>query len=582
MLKRAFQYRKIFLISIVIGILSGLFAVVFIKAIHFFTEAFLGLIAGYEPPQAFGEKGTSLIHEIAIKRKFLIPLTVALGGLISGVIIHLFSKESAGVGTDAAIKAFHRKLPIGLRTAVAKLITSAITIGSGGFSGKEGPIALIGASLGTAVSKVFNLSDKERNIALATGLGSGISAVFKAPLAGAIISSEVFYREDFEVEALLPSFIASVVSYIISGIFLGFQPLFYTSVPPFTGLNLETLLGYILLGIASAIISYLLIFTFFKVNDYFKSLDVHPAIKPAIGGFFSGIVGMINPIAIGNAYGWIQMLLNGDLSHLSILKVVSGVFLSILALSLTLGSGGSGGIFGPSLVVGGLTGASVFFVLNSTIGNFFDLQSMTIVGMISTFAATAKAPLSTIVLVAEMTGGYELLVPSIISVSIAHILSGEKSIFPSQVKKRVDSPAHMDEYKAFVLQHVKVKDIMKYPVITLTPDDTVLDAQKIMEKKFISGVPVVVNGTVVGLITSSDVLAVDREKREHVRVGEVMTKNPECVTPDTTLFDTLDKFISKGFGRAPVVKDFSSMRLVGIITRADIGKFLASSSRDND
>ncbi len=576
MLKSALQYRKMFLISIFIGLLSGLFAVAFVKSIHFFTEMFLGFICGYSPPQAFGERGTSLFPEIVIKRRYLIPLTVSIGGLISGIIIYLFSPESAGVGTDAAIKAFHRRIPIGLKTAVSKLLTSAITIGSGGVSGKEGPIALIGASIGTTVSNLFNLSDKERNVALATGLGSGISAVFKAPLAGAIISSEVFYREDFEVEALIPSFIASVISYIISGIFLGFQPLFFTDIPPFRGLNVETFVGYLILGIASAIVAYVLIYTFFKISNYFKALNVHPVFKPAIGGFLAGTVGMINPIAIGNAYGWIQMLLNGDFSYLTILKVLTGIIFSILALSLTLGSGGSGGVFGPSLVIGGLTGASIYFFLNSAIGNFFDLQSMTIVGMVSTFAATARAPLSTIVLVAEMTGGYELLVPSIISVSIAHILSGEKSIFPSQVKKRVDSPAHMDEYKAFVLQHVKVKDVMKSPVITLSPDDTVLNAQRIMEKKFISGIPVVINDVVVGLITSSDVLRVDREKRGTVKVKDVMTKNPECVTPDTTLFDTLDKFISKGFGRAPVVKDFSSMKLIGIITRADIGRFLAS------
>ena len=577
MLKRAFQFRRILLISVVIGIFSGLFAVAFIKAIHFFTHLFLGHIPGYFPPGIFGEEEFAGPYNFSIDRPYLIPLTVALGGLISGALIYLFSPESAGVGTDAAIRAFHKRLPIGLKTAVSKLVTSAVTIGSGGVSGKEGPIALIGASIGVTISNLFKLNEKEKNIALATGLGSGISAVFKAPLAGAIISSEVFYKEDFEVEALLPSFVASVVSYIVSGIFLGFQPLFYTDIPPFRGLSIRTLSGYILLGVVSAFVAYILIITFFEVGNYFKRLNIHPILKPALGGFIAGTIGMINPLALGNAYGWIQMLLNRDFSYLTPNMVITGIFLVMLALSFTLGSGGSGGVFGPSLVIGGLTGASVYFVLSSAMGkDFFDLPSMTIVGMISTFAATAKAPLSTIVLVAEMTGGYELLVPSIISVSIAHALSGERSIFPSQVKRRIDSPAHMDEYKAFILQNVKVKDVMTSPVITISPDDTVSKAQKIMEKSFISGIPVVLDETVVGLITSSDVLKVDRDKRKVVKVSEVMTKNPECVTPDTTLFDTLDKFISRGFGRAPVVKDFSSMKLVGIITRADIGRFLAS------
>ena len=578
MLRKAAQYRRTFLISVTIGILSGLFAVAFIKAIGFFSHLFLGKVVDYTPPVAFGEEESSGIFEFLMRRRFLLPLTVAFGGLLSGLIIHLFSPESAGVGTDAAIKAFHRRLPLGIKTALAKLLTSSITIGSGGVSGREGPIALIGASIGTFISKVLKMSEKERNIALATGLGAGISAVFKAPLAGAIISSEVFYKEDFEIEALLPSFIASVISCMVSGIFFGFQPLFYTDIPPFRGLSVEVFVGYIFLGFVSALVSYLLIYTFFRVNDYFSSLNVHPVLKPAIGGLVAGTIGMVNPIAIGNAYGWIQMVLNRDFSCITPLMVVSGIFLSILALSFTLGSGGSGGVFGPSLVIGGLTGASICMMLNSAVsGHPFNIASMTIVGMISTFAATAKAPLSTIVLVAEMTRGYELLVPSIISVSIAHLLSGERSIFPSQVKRRIDSPAHADEYRAFMLQRAKVRDVMKSPVITLSPDDSVLSAQKIMEERFISGIPIVEGKTVVGLITSSDVLSVDREKRAKVKIKDVMTRKPFCVTPDTTLFETLNKFINMGFGRAPVVKDFSSLELVGIITRADIGRFLASS-----
>ncbi len=576
MLKKVFQFRKILFISVFIGILTGLFAVAFIKAIHFFTNLFLERIAGYSPPGVPGEGTFFGVYNLQIERPYLIPFTVALGGLISGILIYLFSPESAGVGTDAAIRAFHRKLPIGLKTAVSKLVTSAITIGSGGVSGKEGPIALIGASVGSFVANLFKLSEKEKNIALATGLGSGISAVFKAPLAGAIVSSEVFYKEDFEVEALLPSFVASVTSYIVSGIFLGFRPLFYTDIPPFRGLSFQGLLGYILLGVICALIATLIIYVFFRVGAYFKNLKLHPVLKPAIGGFIAGLIGAINPIALGNGYGWIQFLLNNDFTHLTPVMVVSGIFLVIIALSFTLGSGGSGGVFGPSLVIGGLTGASTCLLLNFLTGNSFNLPSMTIVGMMATFAATAKAPLSTIVLVAEMTGGYELLVPSIISVSIAYILSGDKSIFPSQVKKRIDSPAHMDEYRSFVLQSVKVKDVMTTRVITLSPENTVLEAQKLMEERFISGIPVVVKGVVVGLVTSSDVLKVDKNKRSSVKVSEIMTKSPECVTPDTTLFDTLDKFLSKGYGRAPVVESLETKRLVGIITRADIGRFLAS------
>lgn len=493
-----------------------------------------------------------------------------------GFLVYYLSPESAGVGTDAAVRAFHYARPLGLKSSFLKLITSAITIGSGGSSGREGPMALIGAGVGSWFGKLFNLSLEERNILLAAGLGAGIGAIFRAPFAGGILSAEVFYKEDFEIEALVPGFVAAVVAYLIAGMFVGYQPLFKTNIP-FPEFSTEKLAGYVVLGIVSAFVAKFMVWVFYRIKDFFNELSVHPVLKPAIGGFLAGLCGIVTPLAIGNSYGWIQRFMYGDFSHFSFSLLLISVPLVVLSFSFTLGSGGSGGVFGPSLVVGGITGASLSVLFNDLLGGkVFDVGTMTVVGMISVFAAAASAPLSTIVLVSEMTQGYNILPFALLSLVIAHNLAGsEKTLFESQVKNRLESPFHRDELKAFILKTAKVKDVMTRNPITLPPDAPVLKAKEIMAEKFIAGIPVVDGeNRIIGIITTSDVLSVEPEKMAETKVGEVMTKNPMCVLPDWDLLEVMKMFAGFGYGRAPVVSDFESKKLIGIISRSDIARYL--------
>ncbi|NPA58490.1 MAG: CBS domain-containing protein [Aquificae bacterium] len=581
MFKNILNYRFNYLnpfVPIVIGIFAGIFGVFFLKAIHFFTEIFLVDFAGYHPPRPIGEGG-SLYYQFVMEHPYLIPISTALGGLLVGIMVHFFSPESAGVGTDAAIKAFHERKELGLKTAFWKLITSAITIGSGQVSGKEGPIALIGASIGSFVGKLFNLSEKERNIALAVGLGAGIGGVFKAPFAGAIISSEVFYKKDFETETLIPAFIASFVAFIIVASVFGFSPLFFIHLPPFTGFSLYDAVGYILLGIITSLIARLMIFALDTARETFERLEVHPVFKPAIGGFLVGMIGMTVPIAIGTGYGWLQLIMMNNLEFFPPWKIVISVFLVIAAFALTLGSGGSGGVFGPSLVIGGLTGASVYFFLHDLL-NFpesstLNLTAFTVVGMVATFAAAAKAPLSTIILVAEITGGYQLLVPATISVAISHFLSGEKSIFKSQVDTKLDSPVHQDEFKYMLLNRYRVKDVMEREVITIHPDATVLYASKFMQENRISALPVVDKERhLIGMISSNDLIKACNMDLDKITVKDLMNPDPVCITQDLTLFETMSIFIENNIGVAPVVNNKKEKLLIGIISDYDIGKVL--------
>ena len=564
--------RRYLLIPATIGLLTGLFAILFVITLELITGLILENIAGYVQPLPAGEG----IREFTERpeRFYLLPLTVAVGGFISGLLTHLLSPESAGVGTDSAIRAYHRKEKLSIKSSLIKLITSAVTIGTGGTSGREGPIALIGAGVGSTVGNLFRLGEKDRRTALAVGLGAGIAAIFKAPLAGAIISAEVFFKRDFEIEAMIPSFVASVISYSVFCMVFGFQPIFRSEVLSLSESGYLSLLAYAGLGLFCALVVRVFTWTFFRVKSYFDSLKVNPVLKPALGGLVAGAIGAVAVPAIGNGYGWIQLVLSGERTDL--LLLVSGLLGVALGVSVTLGSGMSGGVFGPSVLIGGFTGALFARVINELTGTDLHVPSFTIVGMVSVFAGAAKAPLSTLILIAEMTGGYDLLVPAMVSVFISYFLSGERSIFPSQVPTRVDSPAHIEEWGILSLEKEKVRDHMKMP-ISVVPETPAEEVLKIMSGELIGGVPVVSGARVIGIVTKSDIMALNPVLRKERKAGEIMTPNPIVAVPEDTLADCLRVMIGAGVGRLPVVEDRETMRLVGIITRADIGKAIRRS-----
>ena len=259
--------RKWGFIGILIGIGAGVGALALIWCIHLTTHYVLGAIVGYTPPIPGGEGGSG-DYVFNMTRPWLLPLVTGTAGLVGGLLIWKLAPETAGIGTNAAIRAFHTGEKIGLRTSLFKLITSAITIGSGLTSGREGPIAQIGAATGASIAKALKLSARECNIALAAGLGAGIAAIFKAPLAGAIIGAEIFYTEDFEVEALVPGLIASVVGYSIVGSVTGFQPIFNPPPEMMQFIHPWSLVFYALLGVGCGLLARFMFGVYFRVERF--------------------------------------------------------------------------------------------------------------------------------------------------------------------------------------------------------------------------------------------------------------------------------------------------------------------------
>jgi CIC family chloride channel protein len=571
--RSGFAYlRKWTTVSVAIGIVAGLGALALILGIEFFTKLFLGNIVGYAPPLPGGEGAVS--STVSIERPWLIPVCTTLGGLVSGLIVARLAPEAKGVGTDAAIGEFHTG-PALIRTRVplVKLLTSAITIGSGGTSGREGPIAQIGAGLGTQIARVFKLTERERRIALAAGLGAGIAAIFKAPLAGAILAGEVFYKHDFEAEAMLPGFIASTVSYSIVGFVVGWQPIFNSGINPVEYTHPQSLVLYAILGVACAAFAHLLFKVFFTIHDVFERLAIPFFIKPAIGGLATGVIAIYVPSVLGVGYGWAQFALDQNYQLFPVALMFLAIFGEILAMSLTLGSGGSGGIFGPCVVTGTMIGATFAYYMQQMLpGAGINPSSFAIVGMMAFFGAAAKSPLAVIVMIAEMTGGYGLLAPSMIAVLVAYLLSGNSSVFYNQVDSVEDSPAHLEEYETLALKRILISDVMTTNVQSLNPRTNLKAAQDLMETDLISGYPILSDDKLTGIVTRTDILKVEPSKRVEKTTNDVMSRKLLIAYPDEDLFAALTRMISNGVGRLPVVPRTNHESLVGIITRTDIAK----------
>jgi CIC family chloride channel protein len=561
--------RKWIPLSILVGIIAGFGAIILYYAIIWATNLLLWFGAEYMPPSPVGEGSTTVV---SIGRPYLLPLITTLGGLLSGIIVYSLAPEAEGDGVDRALDAFHNKQgEVRREIPIIKLIASAITIGSGGSAGREGPAAQISAGFGSVLGKLLHLNVHDRRIIMAAGIGAGLGSIFKAPFGGAILGSEILYKRDFEVEALIPSFIASITGYSIFASVTGWTPVFgYVTGYAFT--NPLELNFYAILGILCGLIGILFVKTFYGLRTIFKKLKIPRILKPTLGGLLVGLMAIFLPQVMGMGYGWLQLAIDGNFVFLPFEIMLLLILAKIFATALSVGSGGSGGVFAPSLVIGGMIGGVTWYIFHNLLS--FSITSpapFVIVGMMAFFGGVGKVPISVILMVSEMTGTYTLLVPSVIATILAYLISGDISIYESQVYTRAQSMAHRAEYSVPLLEKLKVKDAMMESVITVKPEDMITKAAKIMADNRIKGLPVLKDNNLVGIITLIDILRIPDLEREKTTVGQVMSKKLIVTYPDESLYEAFEKMVGHEIGRLPVVDRSNPKKLIGIITRGDIG-----------
>ena len=403
--------------------------------------------------------------------------------------------------------------------APVKLIASAITIGSGGSAGREGPAAQISATFGSVLATWLGLSAQDRRVAVAAGMGAGIGAIFRAPLGGAVMATEILYLHDFEVEALIPSLIASIVGYSVFGFFEGWEPIFGAQ-PGLAFENPATLVYYALLGVVCGLVGLLYARSFYGIEAIFHRLHLPRWIKPALGGLLVGLLGLVVTGAIHTGYGWVQLAMSAELTTLPLWLILVLPFAKILATSLTVGSGGSGGIFGPGMVIGGFVGAAFWRLGHGLLPGLPESPApFVIVGMIALFGGIAHAPLAMLLMVGEMTGNLSLLAPAMIAVALSTALVGDETIYRSQLPDRSSAPAHRVRLSFPLLSSLRVRDAMTAlptgqtttlapdGALHLSPETTLDDALEQFSTADVSQAVVLEHEQSVGHLTTRDIVA---------------------------------------------------------------------------
>jgi CIC family chloride channel protein len=570
-----------------VGLIVGVACIVFdvlTQLIHHFT---LWHFAGLPQAEAQGEQSLFAGSAVGFEPWMIVPV-ITIGGLVSGFLVYRLAPEAEGAGMDAAVDAFHnRKGVIHWRVPLVKTIASAVTLGTGGSGGREGPIAQIGAGIGSWIASGLGLSSRDRRILLAVGMGAGVGAMFRAPLAGAIFAAEILYNEsDMEADVIVPAAIASIIGYSVYmqsiPAEVRYQSIFGAGASHTLSSPLElvpyTLLAILLLLIAAAYVRF-----FHATQAGFQSLRIAPHFRPAIGALFAGLIGVSLYQWFGNrellgvlgtGYGTVQRALVGD-GSLTI-SVLGGVAaLKIVTTSLSIGSGGSGGIFGPSMVIGGCAGAAFGQAAHQLFPNLVPYpEAYAVVGMAGFFSGVARAPISTIIMVRELTGDFGLIVPTMLVATLTFILSGRWKLYRKQVPSRMESPAHRGDFLVDVLEGLRVEDVYQKDrqFMTIHEGTTLDEIVHRLAETTQHYFPVVdADGRMVGIFSDDDVRSYlyDETLWRLANARDVMTSEIVNVTPDDDLNAALQRFTALNLDELPVVDPHDPSRLIGFLRRKE-------------
>ena len=558
--------KKWIVLGVVIGAVAGLGAVVFYEALVVCTHLFLGVLAGYSVPTPVGEGGR--VASATAARPWALPLIAGGGALFGAILVYRFAPEAKGHGTDAAISAVHHN-PRGVRfrAVIVKIVASALTIGSGGSGGREGPTGQISAGFGSLLARVLDLEPADGRIAVATGVGSGIGAIFGAPLGGAVLASEILYRDDFEPAALLPCFIAAAVSYVVFSSIEGFSPLFgYVSSYHFT--DPVQLIWFALIGMLAGLVGLLYAKGFYGMADLFDRLPWPGWVNPAIGGVLVGTIGIAIPEVLGTGYGWIQDSLGHGLLSIPLWIVLILPVARIVATGLSIGSGGSGGIFGPGMVIGAFLGASVWRLFDPVFPSMGHSPApYVIVGMMSCFGGISRAPLAVMLMVAEMTGSLSIITPAMVAVGISWLIVREDddTIYRSQLKSRADAPAQRLLAGLPLLAAIPTIRAMAKPRLVITAEQNRDAVKEALDHRGINGAPVVDgDGPFEGTLSRSAMTS----KGERRALRDLVDTGAPTVSGASRLNVALESLTEAPFSWVPVLDD--ERRVVGTLSISDV------------
>jgi len=575
--------RTIYLYSIGIGLLAGLGAVVFNELLHLASHYTMHGLVQLPVPLPSGE-ATEVAPPAGPPRRWLIVLLPVAGGLISGLLVKLLAPEAQGTGTDSYIEAFHEKGGVmRSRVPLVKSLATIATLSSGGSAGKEGPVAQIGAGIGSALGGFIRMGARARRTLMVAGAAAGLGAIFRAPLGGALTAVEVLYKEDLETDALTPAILGSVTAYTVFCSIEGFDHVFSFEHDIFH--SPVELLFYAILGLVCSGAGYLYVHFFHGSRRYFfERLPLPGYLVPPIGGLLVGAVGYWYPQVIGQGLGYVQQLIDGEpMGGMPIgVGALAGLaLLKIATTSFTISSGGSGGVFAPSLFIGAMLGGCVGTLSHELFPSLVPaVAPFVVVGMGAFFAGVANAPIASLLMVCELTGAYELLPPLMVVATVALVTSRRFSIYTNQVDNKFFSRAHLWEMNPNILKRMTVGEMTRgiYDEYAVISNDMPLHQIEALARETGEDDMVLRNqeGDLAGLVSLRDL----DDREELVDLGtfvlahDLVNRRPVYLTPDDNLISALEFFSDREFDKIPIVSTAGGRRrLLGHIQYADILDF---------
>ena len=546
------------IVAVLIGIVGGFGAIFFRFAIRFFEAVF------------FGSWEYSLDYALQLPWyvKLLAP---AAGGLIVGPIVFYFAREARGHGVPEVMESIVlRAGAIRPRVMFAKVTASAISIGSGGSVGREGPIVQIGSALGSVIGQLLKVTGTRLRTFVACGTAAGIAATFNAPIAGALFAMEVILA-DFGISQFSPIVVSSVTATVISRHFMGDFSAF--TIPQYELVSVFEMIPYVILGISAAFVALAFINILYKTEDLFEQVKIPPLTKPIIGGLIIGSIGITFPHIFGVGYDSITQALTNQLTWYFLLFLV---FLKIAATSITIGSGGSGGVFAPSLFIGANLGG----FMGSIVHSLFPAMTASsgayaLVGMGAVAAGAMHAPITAIIIIFELTNDYRIILPLMISCIISVLITSrlkKDSIYSLKLSRRGINLFQGQEIN--VLHSLKVSQVVKTDYERVYIDTPF---RKLMDLTVRSPHPnffvVDRKNHLLGVISIHDIrkFIYERDSLENILVAhDLLTPVYHYFTPDDRLDIVMKSFGEINIDQLPVVDTKNVKHLIGTVSKNDV------------
>ena len=551
------EHTTMAILAIIVGLVSGFGAIGFRYLIDFIQSIFYGS----------GGKLLDLAQSVPWYSRVWYP---AVGGLVVGPVVYFLAREAKGHGVPEVMEAVAlRSGLIRKRVVFVKSLVSAVCIGTGGSVGREGPIVQIGSGIGSGIGQVLKVSGDRIRTLVGCGAAAGIAATFNAPIAGSMFALEIILG-DFGLATFSPIVISSVVATAVSRHFLGDAPAFI--VPAYQLISAWELPLYVVLGLFCAVVAVGFTTLLYRFEDMFDSLKFPEYLKAAFGGLILGCIGLLFPHILGVGYAAIDLALMQNLSWWFMFLLVLA---KTLATSLTIGSGGSGGIFAPSLFLGAMAGGFFGTVVHSVFpGVTASSGAYSIVGMGAVVSGTTHGPLSAILILFEMTGDYKIILPLMIACIISALASGQllsDSIYTLKLARRGVNIKAGKEIN--VLRSIPVCDVMNPEVETIAENLSLGRlAERISKSKYNSFPVVDQKGNLTGILSFFDYhqVAFDQDLKDLVVVKELASTQVVTVSLDDNLYDALEKITSKDYSLLPVVSPDNPSELRGVLSRRDI------------